>query len=396
MVTVEEAKKLLSENIHRADIVEVNILDALNCVIAEDILSPIDLPSFDQSSMDGYAINSGTDLNRNQFEIVGEIKAGDDSTIVLKPGQSVRIFTGASVPQSAGSIIFQEKVEEKNDILFLHEKIKHGDCIRKKGTQILKGEIALKKLTVLNPASIGFITSLGIDKVKIFRKPNISIIVTGNEIIAVGEELKNGKVYESNSFSLTSALMQMNIEVKNSLKVEDDLEALKLKIQSCLIDSDIVLLTGGISVGKYDFAFEAMKSCGVETIFYKVLQKPGMPVFAGKLGDKIIFALPGNPASALVCFYEYVYPTLKQMQGFQHIYLPKVKLKSIHSITKKVGKSIFIRAKIMDDGVAELGKQDSNMLRSFAEADGFIYLDKDVENVKQQEEVEVHLLPFLK
>ncbi len=396
MVTVEEAKKLLSENIHLADIVEVNILYALNCVIAEDILSPIDLPSFDQSSMDGYAINSGTDLNHNQFEIVGEIKAGDDSTIVLKPGQSVRIFTGASVPQSANSIIVQEKVEEKNGLLFLHEKIKHGDCIRKKGTQILKGEIALKKLTILNPASIGFITSLGIDKVKIFRKPNVSIIVTGNEIIAVGEELTNGKVFESNSFSLLSALKQINIEVKNSLKVEDDLETLTLKINSCLADSDIVLLTGGISVGKYDFAFEAMKACGVETIFYKVLQKPGMPVFAGKFGNKIIFALPGNPASALVCFYEYVLEAIKQMQGFKNVSLTKVKLKSLNQITKKVGKSIFIRAQIIDGGVVELERQDSNMLRSFADADGFIYIDKDVELVKQNEDVEVHLLPFLK
>ena len=396
MVTVEEAKKILFENAQHSEIVEVKILDGLNCVLAEDIFSPIDLPSFDQSSMDGYALNCGNDFDKKEFEIIGEIKAGDIPNYILETGQAVRIFTGAIVPESANSIVIQEKVVDENGNLFLQEKIKMGDCIRKKGTQIKQGELALKKLTVLNPASIGFITSLGIDKVQLFRKPKVSVIVTGNEIISIGEELKNGKVFESNSFSLTSALMQMNIEVKNSLKVEDDLDALKLKIQSCLNDSNIVLLTGGISVGKYDFAFEAMRACGVETLFYKVLQKPGMPVFAGKLGDKFIFALPGNPASALVCFYEYVYPTIKQMQGFQHIYLPKVKLKSMNPITKKIGKSIFIRAKITDGGVAELEKQDSNMLRSFAEADGFIYLDKDVEIVKQQEEVEVHLLPFFK
>lgn len=396
MVTVEEAKKLLFENVDRTNIVEVKILDALNCVLAEDIFSPIDLPSFDQSSMDGYAINSGNDFERKEFEIIGEIKAGDDSNFILESGQSVRIFTGAIVPETADSIVVQEKVVEENGILFLQEKIKVGDCIRKKGTQIKQGEVALKKLTVLNPASIGFITSLGIDKVKIFRKPEVSIIVTGNEIISVGEELTNGKVYESNSFSLIAALMQMNVVVKNSIKVEDDLDALILKIESCLNDSDIVLLTGGISVGKYDFAFEAMKACGVETIFYKVLQKPGMPIFAGKLGNKLIFALPGNPASALVCFYEYVYPTIKQMQGFSNIYLPKTKLKSLNQIIKKVGKSNFIRAKIMDDGIVELEKQDSNMLRSFADADCFIYLNKETEIIKQNEEVEVHLLPFMK
>jgi molybdopterin molybdotransferase len=139
-----------------------------------------------------------------------------------------------------------------------------------------------------------------------------------------------------------------------------------------------------------------MKSCGVETIFYKVLQKPGMPIFAGKLGNKLIFALPGNPASVLVCFYEYVYSAIKQMQGFQNIHLPKVKLKTINPIAKKGGKSSFIRAKILNDRVLELEKQDSNMLRSFAEADGFIYLNKEIETVKQNEEVEVHLLPFMK
>ena len=396
MVTVEEAKKILSENVQLADSVEVEILDALNGVLATDILSPIDLPSFDQSSMDGYAINSGNDLSRKEFEIIGEIKAGDEGNYILEIGQAVRIFTGAPVPMSADSIIVQEKVTEKNGVLFLEDQIKIGDCIRKKGTQIQKGEIALKKMTVLNPASIGFITSLGIVRVQLFRKPEISLIVTGNEIIAIGEELAMGKVFESNSYTLTSALKQMHIDVKNSFRVEDELEALENRIHHCLENSDIVLLTGGISVGKYDFAFEAMKACGVETVFYKVLQKPGMPVFAGKFGHKLIFALPGNPASALVCFYEYVYPAIMQMQGFQNIYLPKVKLRSINQITKKVGKSVFIRAKIMDGGVIELEKQDSNMLRSFADADGFIYLDKEVEVVKQNEEVEVHLLPFLK
>ncbi|MFI5221235.1 MAG: gephyrin-like molybdotransferase Glp [Bacteroidia bacterium] len=396
MVTVEEAKKILFENIQQTKTAELKITDALNHVLSGDVYSPIDLPSFDQSSMDGYAVNSGNDSERKEFEMVGEIKAGDDPTISLNAGQAMRIFTGAAVPSSADSIIIQERTEEKNGILFIQEKIKAGDCVRRKGTQIKKGELALKSFSVLNPASIGFMASLGFEQVKVFGIPGVSIIVTGNEIIPAGETLKNGKVFESNSFALIAALMQMNIEVKNNFQTGDNLENLKEKIKTCLIDSDIVLISGGISVGKYDFTLGAMKECGVETIFYKVAQKPGMPLFTGKTGNKIIFGLPGNPASVLVCFYEYVYPVLKQMQGFSSFSLPVVKLRTLKEIKKKKGKSSFIRGKLINDGVLELEQQDSNMLRSFAEADGLIYLDKEKEMIDRDEEVEVHLLPFLK
>lgn len=394
MVTVEEAKKLLCENIQHTGVIEVNILDSLNCVLASTIISPIDLPSFDQSSMDGYAINAGNDLDRKEFEVIGEIKAGDDSNITLKVGQAVRIFTGAKIPLHTDSIVVQEKVTEENGTLFLQEKIKIADCIRKKGTQIKCGQIALEVGSIMNPASIGFVASLGIGKVNIFSKPEVSIIVTGNEIVSLDDELTNAKVFESNSYTLTSALNQMGIRVKSTHLTEDDLEVLKHKINTCLINADIVLITGGISVGKYDFAYDAMLACGVETIFYKVLQKPGMPIFAGKFRRKLIFALPGNPASALVCFYQYVYPSIKQMQGFQNIYLPTAKCKSHKEINKKTGKAHFIRATLSDGFVTELDGQDSNMLRSFAQANGFIYLGKETEKVLPGEEVEFHFLPF--
>lgn len=393
MVTVEEAKKIVFENIQPTKSVEAKINDALNFVLAKDIFSPIDLPSFNQSSMDGYAINFGNDFDIKEFEIIGEIKAGDDEIFILEIGQAVRIFTGAAVPLSANAIIIQENAEEINGKIIVQSTYKNGDRIRIKGSQIKFGELALTKNTILNPASIGFLAMLGIEKVKVFSKPSISIIITGNEIVAVGSALKNGKIYESNSYMLESALTQMNLKIQNKYFVEDHKNILKRKIEIAINDSEILILTGGISVGKYDFVLEILNELGVKTFYYKIFQKPGKPMFAGKINDTYIFALPGNPASALVCFYEYVFPAIRKMIGIKNFELKKIFLKTINEIKKKEGKAAFIRSKICDDGIVELKEQGSDTLRSFSEADSFIYLHQMKGNVNQNELVEVHLLP---
>src|SRR6185369_3463478 len=165
-------------------------------------------------------------------------------------------------------------------------------------------------------------------------------------------------------------------------------------IGRCLDDSELIMLTGGISVGKYDLVHEALKAFNVETIFYKVAQKPGKPFYAGILNQKLIFALPGNPASVLVCFYEYIYPAIRMIQGYEHAALPVMKLKSLRDISKKEDRSLFLRSKIQNDSIMPLEKQDSNILRSFAEADSLLFVPAERHTIYQGEEVEVHLLPF--
>ncbi len=393
MISVEEAKRLLSGQIQKSTSVEVSISEAAGCVLAEDIFSPIDLPSFNQSAMDGYAVPSDGE-NKKQFDVLGEIKAGDPPSFHLQSGQAVRIFTGAAVPDTADAIVIQEKVERINGTIQLSEVIKKGDCIRLKGSQIRKGELALKKNSFLNPAAIGFLASLGISKVKIHKKPDVSILVTGNEIIKPGNNLAHGEIYESNSFALDAALKQMHVTPKNISSASDDKGDLKNKIENCLSGSDVIILTGGISVGEYDLVHDALMEFNVKTIFYKVAQKPGKPFYAGKLNDKIIFALPGNPAAVLVCFYEYVYPAIRMMQEFENTMLPSLKLKLLNDITKKEDRALFIRAKRMTDGVMPLEKQDSNMLLSFAQADVLIYVPNETKQINKGEEVEVHVLPF--
>ena len=393
MISVEEAKRLLFSGIEKSKPVAMHITEAFGCVLAEDIFSPIDLPSFNQSAMDGYAVAS-VDKNRKEFKIVGEIKAGDAGSIHLQAGEAVKIFTGAEVPVSADAIVIQEKVEHTNGSIHLSDDLRQGDCIRFKGSQIKKGELALAKHTPLNPAVIGFLASLGIATVNIYKKPVVSLVVTGNELVKPGNNLNDGQVYESNSYSLLAALHPMHIKPKNIFTAKDKLQDLKAKIGTSLDESDIIILTGGISVGKYDLVHDAVKECEVETIFYKVAQKPGKPFFAGKLNDKIIFALPGNPASVMVCFYEYIYPAIRMIQGLENTELPKIKLKLLNEIKKKEDRALFLRSKKRNDGVLVLEKQDSNVLRSFAEADSLVYVPVEKQTINQGEEVEVHLLPF--
>jgi len=400
MITVEEAKRLLFENIPSSKTIELEIRNVFGHVLAEDIFSPVDLPLFNQSMMDGYAIAAGEMISRKQFNLKGEIKAGDIAAFNLNDGEAVRIFTGAPVPTTADMVVMQEKVRQENGSIYLSEDILKDGFIRMKGSQIKKGDLALKKISLLNPASLGFLASLGLEKVKVYAKPNVSILVTGDEIIIPGNALQNGQVYKSNSFSLQAALQQMQININNILTSQDDKEELKNKLSKCLSDSDVILITGGISVGKYDFVKDVLKELNVETVFYKVAQKPGKPLFLGRLNDKLIFALPGNPASALVCFYEYAYPAIRKMQGIEKAMLVTVQLKTEKDISKKEDRAFFIHSKSAHDlyrglyGVMPLEMQDSSMLRSFAEADALIYIPIEKKNINRGEMVEVHLFPF--
>jgi molybdopterin molybdotransferase len=393
MVSVEEAKKLLFQQFPIKTLERIDISQSLNKVIAEDIFSPIDQPSFNNSSMDGYALATTDNLSQKTYEVIGEIKAGDTSNYKLTPGQAVRIFTGALVPDSADSIVIQEKVRIENGYIHLNETIKKGAFIRKVGSMMRKGDLALKKGFLLNPAAIGFLASMGIFEVKVYKNPDVTIITTGDEIVKKGMALQTGQIYESNSFSLTASLNQMGIIPKKNLSAKDTKVDLKHQIKVAIELSDIIILTGGISVGKYDLVHDTLMDFKVETLFYKVEQKPGKPFFAGKLGDKYIFALPGNPAAVLVCFYEYIYPLLKTLQGFDKKELINSPKKLLKSIICHEHRAQFMRAFVNDQGVMPLEGQDSFMLYSFAMANALIYIPRGTEKISENELVEVHMLP---
>ena len=389
MISPEQAFSILDKLNYSKRVVEVSLLEARNHMLAETVFSPINMPSFRQATMDGFAVSLHDSLH---YKIVGEVKAGDFYTDELKPGQAVKIFTGAAVPNSAQAVIQIEKVSVTNSELLLEENIKPEANIRQLGAQIKKDEVALEKGAFLNPAAIGYLAGLGFAKVKVWQKPRVGIVVTGNELVSTGEYLPHGKVYESNAIMLQTALFDANFDKVSHYKVNDDFQNTKNILEKAINENDVVLVSGGISVGDYDFVSKALESLNVETLFYKVNQKPGKPLFAGRLKDKIIFALPGNPAASLTCFYVYVLPTLQQFSGNTRFYGSQLKKNLAHDFTVDNARCQFLKASIIADEVTILSHQDSGMLNSFALANALVYLPNGNYQVLKGEKVVVYIL----
>ena len=360
-------------------------------ILFEDIYSPINMPPFRQSAMDGYALNLHDGLT---YTLIGEVKAGDGHQPDLKIGDAVRIFTGAPVPDSANSIMMQEKVKSDGNFITIEHQISIEHNIRPFGEQVRAGDIALKKGTKLTPAAIGYLISLGIKTVSVFKKPNIAIVTTGNELIEAGQKLSYGKIYESNSKMLLSALYGLKFYDVTLHKVEDVYSKTVEKLNAVIKENDLVLITGGISVGDYDFVGKALKELEVEELFYKVKQKPGKPLFYGKKGDTQIFALPGNPAAALSCFYVYVYIALQKMMNRDILELPRIEAISKSNFEKKGDRPQFLKAIYKNGEVEILEGQNSSMLQTFALSNALVYAPETITKIVEGDSIEVIQLPL--
>lgn len=394
MISVERAKKLVEQNTEVLSSIEIGLAEGLEYVLSEDVYAPISHPPFQQSAMDGYAIGQfKKNTPSNTFKLVGEVKAGDLSTFSLKEGEAIRIFTGAIVPNGTMSVIMQEVTEVNGDELFINQEIKAGSNIRLEGSQIKVGELALPKGTALSPAGLGFLADLGITILKVYSKPKVGLIVTGNELVKAGQKLQKGQIYESNSTTLTSALSATGINVAATKSVQDSLEQTTLTIQKMMESMEVIIISGGISVGDYDFVGEALKSLNVEEVFYKVKQKPGKPLFFGKKNKCLVFALPGNPSAALTCYYQYVLPTIRKMCGKSVHSLEKRHLELKNGYVKKGDRAHFLKAKVEGDTVEILERQSSAMLYSFAVANALVYIPENKDEVQSGELVEVQMLP---
>lgn len=390
MISVAEAKNIIKTYVIKYESFEKRIL-SVSCgyTLSEDIYSPIDMPPFRQSAMDGYALNIH---EHNQYNIVGEIQAGDNKTSQLKSGEAVRIFTGAAVPDTANAVIMQEKVSVNGAKININSLISLNANIRPLGEQVKKGNLALKKGTKLTPAAIGFLTSLGITNVYVYCKPKIAIVATGNELIEAGKEIQHGQIYESNTIMLQSALYSFGYKNVNLYNVEDDYDNTRDLLDNAIHENDIVLITGGISVGDYDFVGKALHELSVNQRFYKVKQKPGKPLYYGQKRNTHVFALPGNPAAALSCFYIYVRAALEFLTGNSNYTLNTIKIQSASNFNKKGNRAQFLKANIIDNKVHILEGQSSAMLQTFALANALVYLSEDKMSILKDEEVEAILI----
>ncbi|MBC9798563.1 molybdopterin molybdotransferase MoeA, partial [Sinomicrobium weinanense] len=294
MIPVTEARKIIKEHTFTLPPVTLNIAKAIGHVLAEDVYASCDIPPFHQSAMDGYAFVFADWKNKGSLLINGEVPAGTESNVSLSPGKAVRIFTGAAVPEGADTVVMQEKVNREGEQLFIEDELlEEGKNIRRRGTEIRKGDLALPGGTTLTPAGVGFLSGVGIAKVRVYPRPSVAVIVTGNELQSPGEPLQHGQIYESNSFMLRSALLEMGVENIMVDGAKDNLDELTAVLRKTLNHNDVVLLTGGVSVGDYDFVVEASGNCGVQTLFHRLKQRPGKPLYFGKKEGKLVFGLPG-------------------------------------------------------------------------------------------------------
>ncbi len=396
MISVDEAKQKIVEHTTLLPDESVKVIHSAGYVLARDVVSPISLPSFRQSSMDGYAVSHNDVVHDAQsLPVAGEVRAGEVILQNLVPGTAVRIFTGAAVPEGATAVVIQEHTIRSQDQVMINEyPIAAGKNIRSVGQQIMKGSVALPAGTKLGAGSVGFLMGMNVTEVSVHSMPKVGILITGDELIRPGDDLLHGQVYESNSSMLEVALRSQGVKDIEICYASDDLGATIDALRQLSETNDVVLASGGISVGDYDFVGKALEMVGADTIFYKVRQKPGKPLLFAKGSDTLYFALPGNPASSLVCYYEYVFPAIRKMTGHTDCFLRSIKLPIQNDYSFNGERDEFLKAVANEAEVMSLDGQESFALRSFALANALIYLPSSQSVVKKGDLVEVHLLPL--
>ena len=321
MLQPREALGKVLESTQSSASVLAPLAEACSLVTAEEVVSPAAYPFFSNSSMDGYAVRS-VDLKGASADepvilpLAGEVRAASGETLRLPPGRTIRIMTGGALPEGADAVVKREDVKEAQGRITFYRAVDPGSSINRQGEEIAAGTVLWPAGRRINPAALGLFASQGIDRVNVFPAPKVSLVTTGDELVEVGSSRTGGQIYDSISPMLVSCLEQAGAGIAGVLRCGDDLNALSGTIQEALKESDITITVGGVSMGDYDLVLRCLEQLGVERMFWKVAQKPGKPLFFGKSGRKLVFGLPGNPASSLVCYLLYVLPAIRQMMGY--------------------------------------------------------------------------------
>lgn len=371
----------------------VKLENAYGRILAADCKSKINNPSFNQSAMDGFAVWP-LDGTEGECRVLHEENpAGGMKVSRLSKGEAVRIYTGARVPDGSKFVVPIEQCREfDGKIYFNLNQFKINSNIRLIGEHFSKGERILRKGTLILSEHLGLLAMMGFAKIKVSKQPRITLIVSGNELIAPGKPLRGDKIYESNSFMLKAQLQQANLNNVSLFRVPDSDKKLSTVFKRQFQKSDVILFSGGISVGKFDLVKKILDDADVETIFYKIAQKPGKPLLFGSKGKLGIFGLPGNPAAAYTCMIEYVLPYLKGIQGMDDIFPVTHQGVLTNSFAKKKGLRCFLKAKFENGFLTILPDQESNKINSLSEANCFVVAEEDAELLNKGSRVSFHFI----
>lgn len=379
---------------------EVSLNDAVGRVLSEDLMSNLDVPAYNNSAMDGYALNSDDfpKEGTNKLKVVGIAYAGKPFLGTVNKGESVRIMTGAMMPAECDSVVMQEQVECEGDIVRLGAG-KKGQNVRNAGEDLKKGGLVLSKGKILSSADIGLIGSVGQEKVTVYRRLRVAIFSTGDELCSIGEELGFGQIYDSNRYTLRNMLSRLGMQVIDLGVVRDTREATEYAFITASEKADVLITSGGVSVGDADFVTETLDKLG-QTNFWKIAMKPGRPLAFGHVNNATFFGLPGNPVAVMVTFSQFVAPALLKMSGSLNSSMPfTLKARLVGNIRKRPGRMEYQRAKFeqLDNGefsVESSGSQGSGVLRSMSESNCFVALGVDDGSAQEGDLVTIQPFPY--
>ncbi|MBI3597621.1 MAG: molybdopterin molybdotransferase MoeA [Nitrospirae bacterium] len=400
MIPVEKARSLILDQIQRMGTEKLDLLHSLGRVLAEPVLSRRDHPPWNSSAMDGYAVRHVDVLEASEkkpvpLEVIEEVAAGVLPTKIVGRGQASRIMTGAPVPEGADAVIRVEDTRAEGGSVQIACPAEPGENVRLRGEDIQAGHVMLAQNSVMGPAEVGLLASLGRSHVLVYQRPRVAILATGNELADFDEALTPNKIMNSNGYALAAQVLEAG-GVPVILGIAKDTREDLLSRLTQGLTSDLILISGGVSVGMYDFVKEVLDRLGIRMDFWKVAMKPGEPLAFGSLQAKPVFGLPGNPVSTMVTFEQFVRPALRKMQGHTLLFRPIIEAVLMERITKKPGKTHFVRAVVKKAGdrheVWTTGNQSSGVLTSMVKAHGLLIFPSDLSEIEKGQVVKVQLL----
>ena len=383
----------------------IPLRDALGRVLAEGVVCPIDVPAHDNSAMDGYGLR-GADLAADgptTLDIVGTALAGQPCAASVGPGQAVRIMTGARLPAGVDTVVMQEVTRTDGSRVTLAPGQRAGQNVRRAGEDLRAGQVALAAGRQIRPAELGLIASLGISEVAVRRRLRVAFFSTGDEVVTIGSAARDGQIYDSNRYTLFGMLTRLGVDVIDIGVVRDDPDAIETTLREAASVADVVITSGGVSVGDADFTRDMMARLG-EVLFWKIAMKPGRPMAFGRIGrnggSAWLFGLPGNPVAVMVSFYQFVQPALLRLAGVDPLpAMPVLRVPCATPLRKAAGRTEFLRGVLSSDGgawqVRTTGAQGSGILSSMADANCFIVLGPQQTAVAAGEPVSVQVLDGL-
>lgn len=404
MISYYEAKELTFKLAKTLGVQDLGLLESLDLVLAEDVISEVNIPPFDNSAMDGYAVrwldikNASPD-DPAVLELVGEVPAGESFEGKICEGEAVAIFTGAPIPEGADTVVPVEFTQKENGKVLVFKPVEEGGNIRPAGEDVKAGEKVFSRGTKVTPGVVGVLASIGRSRVRVYRKPVVGVVSTGSELLEIDEPYRFGKIRNSNTYLLRALLKQLPVEVFNFGFVKDEPEIVRKVFEEALSVVDVLIATGGVSVGEYDPVKEVLGKMGAKLVFWKVAQKPGKPMAVYTWREKVIFGLPGNPAAVHICFLEYVRPFLLKSLGYKDFEPVTLRAPIKGGHRKKAGRLNFLRVFLTSENgrlvAIKTGAQGSGVLSTSARANALALIPEEVEHLGEEEEVEIHYFDSL-